>query len=47
MLPLQNITTATTYTVATFASETGVFENVLANGAATQNTNPAPPITCW
>ena len=40
LLPQQAITTATTFTIATFASETGVFDSVLANGVATQNADP-------
>ena len=43
LVALTPITTQTTYTIATFAAETGVFDTVLANGQPTQNSNPAGP----
>ena len=41
LVALNAVTSQTTYTVATFAAETGVFDTVLVNGVATQNSNPA------
>ena len=41
LVALNAVTSQTTYTVATFAAETGVFDTVLVNGAAAQNSNPA------
>ena len=41
LLALTGITTQTTYTIATFASETGVFDTVLVNGLPSQSGNPA------
>jgi autotransporter-associated beta strand protein len=43
ILPVENITTARTYTIATFASVVGEFDSVLIAGQPSQNTNPAQP----
>ena len=43
LLPQQAITGPQTFTIATFASETGVFDNVTVNGAAAQSTNNTQP----
>ncbi len=43
VIPQQDITSPTTYTIATFGTLTGTFDTVLANGAATQNTDQNQP----
>jgi autotransporter-associated beta strand protein len=43
LLPTGAITGPTTYTIASYGTETGVFDSVLINGQPTQNTNPGDP----
>jgi hypothetical protein len=40
LVALNDITAPTTYTIATFASQTGVFDTVLVNGQPTQTADP-------
>jgi hypothetical protein len=37
LLPLESIATRQVFTIATFASQTGIFDNVFVNGFATQS----------
>jgi autotransporter-associated beta strand protein len=43
LMPLDNISTQTPYTIATFSSLSGTFANVFVNGQATQSADPNLP----
>jgi autotransporter-associated beta strand protein len=43
LMPLDSISTQTSYTIATFSSLSGTFANVLVNGQPTQNTDSGQP----